>query len=235
MIKGILLDKDGTILNFYKMWFSLCQKAIAEVAARYGVSENLPAAYEAVGMKDGALDAVGLLACGTFEQIVSALKAVLFKGKSTPDGFSDMLQNTINHAVFKTKPEPTCDLKALFSTLHEKGLKVGLATSDTKKSAEYCAKQLGIFDELDFFGSDDGKTNPKPAPDMIFAFCSAFGFTPDEVIMAGDTVSDMRFAKNAGAHAVGITCGVSGKEALSPYAEAIIDTPYDLLTLSLLK
>ena len=235
MIKGILLDKDGTILNFYKMWFSLCQKAIAEVAARYGVSDRLPAAYEAVGMNNAAVDAGGLLACGTFEQIGAALKAVLFKGKPAPDGFSDMLQNTVNHAVFKTVPEPTCDLKSLFSALHEKGLKVGLATSDTKKSAEYCAKQLGIFEDLDFFGSDDGKTSPKPAPDMIFAFCSTFGFTPDEVIMAGDTVSDMRFAKNAGAHAVGVTCGVSGKETLSPYAEAVIDTPYDLLTLSLLK
>ena len=40
----------------------------------------------------------------------------------------------------------------------------------------------------------------KPGPEMMTAFCAKTGLMPGQVTMVGDTMTDLNFARNAGAH-----------------------------------
>ncbi|MDO5687034.1 MAG: HAD-IA family hydrolase [Neisseria sp.] len=54
----------------------------------------------------------------------------------------------------------------------------------------------------------------KPHPEMVLSLCEEWGFTPEEVLMIGDTTHDLLTASNAGADAVGIVGGAHSREML---------------------
>ena len=58
--------------------------------------------------------------------------------------------------------------------------------------------------------------------DIIEDFKRKFGINSDEIMVVGDTNTDMQFAKNGGALAVGVLSGVGEKEELKESADFII-------------
>ena len=228
MIKGILFDKDGTILDFYKMWFQLSADAIRDVAVLYNCTEKLNEMLASVGIHGTILEPGSVLACGTYPQIAQSIYKIMFPEKDMPESFLNELMQVTKKYVLQSDPIPTCDLRKTFDLLHKMGLKLGLATADETENALYCLRKLNIIDAFDYLGTDDGKIAPKPAPDLLIRFAEIFKLQPHEIAMVGDTVSDMRFAKNAGAIAIGVTCGVTKKEELEPYADLILSSPEKL-------
>ena len=79
-----------------------------------------------------------------------------------------------------------------------------------------------MLDVFDYVGGVDGDIRPKPAPDLLQAFCSACGLCPDEVAMVGDTRNDMVFAKNGGAVAVAVLSGSGKREEFAGIADLIL-------------
>ena len=80
-----------------------------------------------------------------------------------------------------------------------------------------------------YLGSDDGRLRPKPQIDIIEDFKSKFGINYDEIMVVGDTNTDMQFAKNGGALAVGVLSGVDGEEELNKNADLILDDVSQLI------
>ena len=58
--------------------------------------------------------------------------------------------------------------------------------------------------------------------DIIEDFKRRFEINSDEIMVVGDTNTDMQFAKNGGALAVGVLSGVGEKEELKESADFII-------------
>ena len=52
--------------------------------------------------------------------------------------------------------------------------------------------------------TDDGKGHPKPDPYFIQEIIKKYGMKKEELVMAGDTVTDMEFARNGGIKAIGV-------------------------------
>ena len=78
------------------------------------------------------------------------------------------------------------------------------------------------------FGYDSVAT-PKPAADMVHAFCAAARVVPAETVVVGDNAHDLVMARSAGAAvAIGVASGNSDAADLAPLADAVIGSIRDL-------
>jgi phosphoglycolate phosphatase len=68
-------------------------------------------------------------------------------------------------------------------------------------------------------------TPTKPDPFCVYDLCKRFGVDKTRVVMVGDTMTDMNFAKNAGISAIGIAKSESNAKILEPHAYAVIKDP----------
>lgn len=252
MIKGILFDKDGTLLNFEKLWLDAAKYVVWD----FCFINHLPVGDEVegfllktMGIEGNTIRQDGPLAYMTYEQIgatvARALQNTIYKDlpeKLQRDffvqdtGISEELASRQIQVLFETVLErealpciPTCNLKELFARLQKKDIRIGLVTADNAFATEKCLKQLGIEKEFDFIGCDDGILKPKPEPDMFWAFCEQCNLRPGEIAVVGDTVNDMHFAKNCGGMAVGTLSGLAAEEDFLPFADRIIQTPEEIL------
>jgi phosphoglycolate phosphatase len=130
-----------------------------------------------------------------------------------------------------TTARPLVDLGQLFRTLRGRGLKIAIATSDDHAPAAATLAALGLEGLVDIVvGADEG-VQVKPAPDMVWAACSACGVSPAEAIMVGDSVADLQMGRAAGVGCnVGVTSGVSPAGLLAPFADMILPNVGGLLT-----
>lgn len=72
----------------------------------------------------------------------------------------------------------------------------------------------------------------KPDPAGLLAIAEAVSINTGKILMVGDSAVDIRTAKAAGAHSVGVTWGFKSRsELVDAGADMIIDKPFQLLEL----
>lgn len=221
-LRGILFDKDGTLLDLGALWRPAAEQTIDAVLNECGAEASLRAEMLlAVGISEGRALPEGPLVSGTNGDVARAIESVLRRHAIEVTG--DFAEQT---AAFLTgrancaqaNIRPTCpELAVVLHTLRERGFVLGLATSDRPESALLHLQKLGIRQEFSFFGADDGIHSPKPAPDLMNDFCAAFGFSPAECAVVGDSPNDMRFAANSGSFGIFVCPG--GCSELPPGAQ----------------
>lgn len=82
MIKGILFDKDGTIIDFFKVWQPAVRPVLINLLSFLDLPptmDNILPLEEAIGIKNDVLDPEGALAWKPYEQIAADLAVILEK------------------------------------------------------------------------------------------------------------------------------------------------------------
>ncbi|WP_129730007.1 HAD family hydrolase [Ectobacillus funiculus] len=230
-IKGVLFDKDGTLLNFGMLWVAIEYEVIDALLEKVGEARNSglkEALCTSIGLHNGQVDEKGYFASGTSLDISRAFQAVL------PYDIPDLHGWLMEQATLKTKEhiqnvQPTCDLQTLFSQMKEKGLTIGIATSDDDEITRLCVEALHIEEYISFVGTAELYPK-KPDPAVVYAFCRQFGLQPHEVAIVGDTEKDLQLAKNSGAGCgISVLCGVGSEEELSALADFVVLSPAHLI------
>lgn len=231
MIKGILFDKDGTLMDFHAFWVDIAIEIIPSFLEKNQIpqkKEIKDCILESMGIKDGKILSGGIIAHQTFPQIGKVVCESLKRC-----GFCLDQEKVSGHLVelFEShakgspqKYKPIGDLKTLILKLKERGIYIGLATADTEKSANLSLSYLKIKQEFDFIGADNGIRKPKPDPEMFLEFQTLFHLNPSEILVVGDTFNDMKFAKNGGGISVGVLSGIGTLEELEKEADYTLDS-----------
>lgn len=218
MIRGIVFDKDGTLLDYEKFWIPVAERAIRTLLEAHGAVGRLSAAMHAIGAYDGIR---GVLCYGTYDDMMAALLPVF--GDTAPT--AEAVREAFGAAVAAARIVPTCEnLRAVLEELRTRGLRLAVVTSDSGEMTEHCLTALGIADLFDRVFFDDGVHPPKPDPYYMNAFCATYGLAPHEVLMVGDTTVDMRFAARSGA--VSVAVGKDAPSLLSGAAHVIPDVSH---------
>jgi phosphoglycolate phosphatase len=227
-IRGILFDKDGTLIDFHTQWMPAYSAAVAMLAAEDEAKSRRLLQLAGYDPVTNHLDPASPLACGTNRQIIG-IWAKELGIPATPEIVSRVEE--MFHEIATANAEPITDLKALFGRLHARGIAIGVATMDSTATARANLSDFGVSDLVDFVIGADAGHGLKPDPGMFLAFCTAKGISPAEAAMVGDSVLDMMMGRNANAGLViGVTSGVTPRTTLAPYADVVLDSIAEIET-----
>ncbi len=226
--KALLFDKDGTLLEFHNMWLNVSRSAAMQVknysdAQAGNQTVTVTELLSAIGVEGDLVLNHGLLASNPVEDTAVAWFEMLQPDVSL-EAFSQVTKTAFNGQVEQNPDwiEALPGVSEKLVLLKQQGMLLGIATADSKDSTLYTLAQSGLSELFDFIGYSDGDIDPKPAPALLQAFCQQCGVAPHEVIMFGDTVSDMEFGHNAGARKVGVLTGTALRSELEPVADLVI-------------
>lgn len=224
-IKGILFDKDGTLVDFHATWYVIGERLALQAAdGDTGAADDLMK-RSGFDFEAGRFRADSVFAAGTNAGIVDAW---------FPDAAADERREWVRHFDEVTAREgaaqavPFDGLKAALETLRDRGLRLGLATNDSTTGAEQTLIALGLAQMFSAAFGYDAVANPKPAPDVLHAFADMAGLKPGEIAMVGDNGHDIETGRAAGAGlTVGVLSGTGTRETLAR-ADVILNSVIDL-------
>jgi phosphoglycolate phosphatase len=233
LLRGIdlvVFDKDGTLIDFDAMW----SPWIVELTARLERATGRPIAerlFAELGFDPVAGRTIpgGPLAVLPMAILREAVASLVVRGGASEAGAAA----AVDEAWFVPDPvttaRPLADLARLFAALRAAGRRIAVATSDDHEPAAQTLAGLGVADLVDILiGADDGVAR-KPAPDMVLRAAAAVGVLASRTAVVGDSLADLEMGRAAGAgRVIGVLSGVSAREDLEPYADAVVDSVADL-------
>ena len=225
-MRGILFDKDGTLLDFEATWTPVLQRLALEAAG--GDAGKADALLEAGGFigRTGKFRSGSVIAAGTSASIVAlwypglAGDALVRQVAAMDRAFYD---HGLNHSV------PIDGVLPALATLAAQGFVMGLATNDATAAAKAALSATGMARYVPHVFGYDSVANAKPAPDMVHAFSRATAIAPGDIAVVGDNAHDLEMARHAGAGlAIGVTSGNSATADLAALADAVLPSIREL-------
>ena len=225
-IRGILFDKDGTVIDYWRTWVPINREV-----ALYASRGNHTVANELLRMggHDPATDRItpgSPLAAGDFLDIAEAFAAhpqVAPAGQLTAGIERIFRTGGAQHSALISGARDT------LVELKRRGFRIGLATNDSAAGLQASLAQHDVLHLFDFTVGCDSGFGSKPDPRMVLGFCEAVGLGRDEVAMVGDAPHDLAMGRAAGvALNVGVLSGTSQRKDLEGLADLILDSINDL-------
>jgi phosphoglycolate phosphatase len=173
MIKGILFDKDGTLLEFHSTQHYIYANVFTCLKDRYQLPDPLlQELREALGHLPDRLTPNSLLQFSTNPQIAEALfdpskKYAAEHQWQLPFDKNDLLE--LIEELSLSDDVPYTALPGVPETLRylrQKDYKLGIATVDTLTATVAGLKKTRIFDYFDYLGTGE---ESKPKPDTYLA------------------------------------------------------------------
>jgi HAD superfamily hydrolase (TIGR01509 family) len=96
---------------------------------------------------------------------------------------------------------------ALLRAVHDRGVRVVLATSAEKSDLDALLAALDADDAIDAVTSAGEVEQAKPEPDIFVTALEEAGTAPEATVVVGDTVWDVEAAARAGLRCVAVTSG----------------------------
>lgn len=225
-IKGILFDKDGTLVDFQKTWFAIGDLMALEAAGGDRRAADSLMAAAGYDFEADCFRADSVFAAGTNAEIV----ALWYPQLDDRERRGVTLRfDTFTAEQGAARSVPIAGCAETLVRLHGLGFRLGLATNDSTSGAEKTLLALGVAQLFDAAYGYDAVANPKPAPDAVHAFCDLTGLNASEVAMVGDNRHDLEMARAGGAGlAIGVLSGTGTRERLQPLADVLLESIADL-------
>lgn len=234
-IEAVIFDKDGTLLDFDLFWVKVSQKAIAEVLVSFDAKKDLLfSVLEGLGVRNGITDINGALCKGTYEEIGEIVYKILIENgyKVLRERVIETVVRSYHKNINAGEIKPTCsNLLEILQELKRQNKKLVVVTTDTEQITRKCLQKLGIDNLFEKIYTDDGKAPPKPNPYCALDFCKNYNIKKKRVVMVGDTLTDVSFAKNAGIAAIGFAKSEKNKAILKAHTDIVISDMSQLLEL----
>jgi phosphoglycolate phosphatase len=225
-MRGLLFDKDGTLLDFEASWSSLYRVLCLDLAEGDALAAEAMLVAGGYDPKSGKFRAGAALAAGHTVDIARlwypALEGAALKA----------MVDRIDHVFFEngvTSSVPIAGLSETLRTLADAGFRMGVATNDGTAATKAALTALELARFLPHVFGYDSVARPKPAPDIVHAFAAETGIPLQEIAVIGDNPHDLEMARAAGAGAsIGVLSGNGGRAELEPLADVILDSVREL-------
>lgn len=212
MIRGVLFDLDGTLLDTLDDMADSANHVLS--AMGFPTHPNEEYRYF-VG------DGVDVL-----------IDRILPADRRTPELHAQFKAQYLPyynaHALDKTRP-----YDGVFDMLHAlraRGLKTAVVSNKPDLHTNYTIEHLFPPDLFDYVAGNIEGTPLKPDPAIARRALAALELRADDAVFCGDTGIDMKTARNAGCIPIGVSWGFRTRgELMENGARHVIDTPEELL------
>ena len=212
MIKGIIFDLDGTLIDSMKIWYSVDRNFLRE----NGVTD--PPADISEKVKKMTVDQSSQYFIDRFHLNVTKEYVI--------ERIEDMVREEYEHNI-QLKPY-VCET---LDMLDSKGIPYGVATATYKVLAEAVMKRCGIRDRVRFLLTDAEYPRGKKFPDIFIGGTELLGCGADETLVIEDSLHAIETAKKAGL----VTAGIYDESAEHDRQRIIGTADYYLESLAELK
>ena len=183
MIKAVIFDVDGTLLDTERIYMKAWKEAAAE--AGYVMPDVVLQKTRAVNTKDAAR---------IFEEEIG-------------NGFSYQAVRPIRvriaeEIIKRESPILKPGVLELLAFLEGKGIRLSVASSTNQQGTREHLAESRILDRFEVVVGGDMVTNGKPHPDIFLKAAEALGAAPEECIVVEDSPAGIRAARAAGMKAV---------------------------------
>lgn len=223
MIRAILFDKDGTLLQFTEGWVD---SIVGFLEDKILDDNKKREAFREIGIReDGGVEENSILSSET------AMDLAIIFSKYLDEDLDEIYGELDDHLLRYLKENnkfirETCDLRSLFEALRDRGILIGIFTSDNYRQAKYSMDYLGLDSFIDFYAAAD-IYKKKPNKESLEVFKKKYSLEDQEIIIVGDSRVDMVFGEDT--VKVGVLCGTGSREMLAKYTDNIIDDPSQVL------
>ena len=183
MIKLIIFDLDGVLVESRELHFIALNRALSDIGEQYVISkEEHLCKYDAL----------------TTTQKLAKL--------SREKGFPESSHNQ----VWKLKQQKTLEeidsftidkrIQKILKTLKSENYTIACATNSIRSTAKLQLIRKGFFEHIDFLYSNEDVQNPKPNAEIYMRCMLRCGVNPDETVIIEDSHIGRKAALRTGAH-----------------------------------
>lgn len=196
MLKGIIFDMDGVLINSEPFHF----KVWKETLQRRGINLDYNVYKDCIGSTVGFL-----------MKLLHENYGISLEDDSLLTEMKEMKEELMKKEGF---PPLIPYAKELLQNLSGGGYRMVVASSSPQSYIEKVTKHWGIKQYFNKLISGESVRHPKPAPDVFLKAAGEMGLQPGECIVVEDSENGCKAAKNAGITCMAYYNPDSGKQNL---------------------
>ncbi|MEK5029269.1 HAD family hydrolase [Paenibacillus sp. FSL M7-1046] len=179
MIKGIIFDFDGTIIDTETAWYT----AFSEAYGEHGVDLSLEQYSTCIG--------TSLNSFNPYEYLMTDLKLPI-------DRMAFRIAVQQRHSKLMELEQMRPGIQQYLDAAKDAGLRIGLASSSSMDWVERHLELLGIRDYFESIRTSDHVEKVKPDPELYNQVMSSLDIKPHEAVAIEDSPNGARAAAAAG-------------------------------------
>jgi HAD superfamily hydrolase (TIGR01509 family) len=182
MIKLIIFDLDGVLVDAKKIHYDTLNQALYQIGKQYIISEA-----EHLAVYDGLK---------TFEKL-----NILSQRKALPIGTHQTVWEEKQRLTIEAISQLQSDAKliGMCRQLRDDGFKLACCSNSIRRSVFVMLSRLGIAEHMDLIYSNEDVRHGKPHPEIYWAAMSALGLLPEDTLVVEDSPHGLLAAQRCGA------------------------------------
>jgi len=183
MIKLIIFDLDGVLVDAKKIHYTTLNKALLEIDYKYIISEA-----EHLSIYDGLKT----------NQKLELLTKTKQLDKKHHEQIWNVKQKLTIEAVSKLEKDD--NLINLFINLRNKGYKLACCSNSIRRSVLVMLSKIGLIEYMDLILSNEDVKNAKPHPEIYWKAMSIMDVLPEQTLIVEDSPTGLLAANRSGAN-----------------------------------
>jgi HAD superfamily hydrolase (TIGR01509 family) len=210
MIRGIIFDMDGVIVDSEEIWF----RVISDVCREYGheYTEEL------------------------YKRVIGTPAARILKREfDIKDSEDEIRRKYVERFILFIKNNGIKEMPGIRSLLErlKKKFTLALASSSIPELIDLIIDDLGFRKYFSVIMSSSQAARPKPEPDLFLAVAKKIGIKPEECLVIEDAPNGVKAAKSAGMKCIALNSNPSISKDDLKQADIIVKSLDDISSIDL--
>ncbi len=184
MIKAVLFDMDGVLIDSHDAWFYVFNKTLQRFENRKISEEEFD---EVVWSK-------------AFDEVAKQYFKVSLE--EIRDYYMEIYED------YRKRLKVIDGVEKGLSMLKKKGIRLAVVSNTQSRVVQKVLEDVGVAEYFDLFVGGDDVDNGKPEPDILYKGLELLNLDKEDVLFVGDTIFDKMAAEKAGIRFVGF--GIDG-------------------------